>query len=95
VTPKGTQPGASRSTHLSEHAADPDRHVEGSTRYTPPKAKYSDESPPWYPFLVFGLLGIGALTIMMRYFVWDDTNLPVAVGLAFLLAGLWAATRWK
>jgi Cell division protein CrgA len=90
VTPKGTKPG-----HLSEHAADPDRHVEGSTRYTPPKAKYEDESPPWYPYLVFGLLGAGGITILTRYLVWNDSNLPVAIGLVLLLAGLWAATRWK
>jgi hypothetical protein len=69
--------------------------VEGSTRYTPPKAKYSDESPPWYPFLVFGLLGLGALIIMSRYVIWDDTNIPVLVGLGVMLGGLWAATRWK
>lgn len=90
MTPKGTKPG-----HLSEHAAAPDRQVEGSTRYTPPKSKYSDESPPWFPFLVFGLLGAGGLTIVLRYLVWEDTNIPVAVGLALLLGGLWAATKWK
>lgn len=40
------------------------------------------------------LLGLGALTILLRYLVWPDTNLPVLFGLGFLLGGLWLATKW-
>ena len=42
----------------------------------------------------FILIGLGALCIILRYLVWDDSNLPVLVGLGFLLAGLYTATRW-
>ncbi len=40
------------------------------------------------------LLVLGAITIMLRYIVWQDTNLPVLVGLVFLLGGLYTATKW-
>jgi hypothetical protein len=40
------------------------------------------------------LIGAGGLTIVLRYLVWQDSNIPVLVGLAFLLAGLYTATRW-
>jgi hypothetical protein len=43
---------------------------------------------------MFVLLGLGALTILLRYIVWQDTNIPVLVGLAFLLGGLYTATKW-
>ena len=40
------------------------------------------------------LLALGLITIMLRYIVWQDTNIPVLVGLVFLLGGLYTATRW-
>ncbi len=46
------------------------------------------------PILMFVLLGLGALTILLRYIVWQDTNVPVLVGLGFLLGGLYTATKW-
>jgi LPXTG-motif cell wall-anchored protein len=44
---------------------------------------------------MLALLGIGVLSILSRYVIWDTTNTPVLVGLAFLLAGLWVATKWR
>ena len=41
------------------------------------------------------LLAIGVLSILSRYVIWDTTNTPVLVGLGFLLAGLWVATKWR
>jgi hypothetical protein len=46
------------------------------------------------PILMFVLLGLGALTILLRYIVWQDTNIPVLIGLGFLLGGLYTATKW-
>ena len=94
VTPKGTRPGESNrlATHGSGHAAD--RAVEASTRYTPPVPKEMLESPRWVPILMAVLIGLGVLTIMLRYVIWQDTNMPVLFGLGFLLAGLYTATKW-
>jgi hypothetical protein len=43
---------------------------------------------------MFILIGLGGLIILLRYLVWPDSNLPVLVGLALLLAGLYTATKW-
>ena len=45
--------------------------------------------------LVF--IGLGVLCILSRYMIpaFADTNLPVLVGLGFLLAGLFTATKWR
>ena len=40
------------------------------------------------------LIGIGVFIIFLRYVIWQDTNLPVLFGLAFLLGGLYTATKW-
>ena len=53
------------------------------------------ESPRWVPILMAVLIGLGALTILLRYIVWTDSNLPVLIGLGFLLAGLYTATKWR
>jgi hypothetical protein len=47
------------------------------------------------PILMIALLAIGVLCILSRYLIWDNTNTPVLVGLGFLLAGLWVATKWR
>ena len=52
------------------------------------------ESPAWVPILMLVLIGIGVLIILLRYVLWQDTNLPVLFGLGFLLAGLYTATKW-
>jgi Cell division protein CrgA len=92
VTPKGTRPGE-HSTLAS--AARTDTGIAASSRYTPPTARELEESPRWVPILMTIFLVLGALTILLRYLVWSDTNLPVLFGLGFLLAGLWTATKWR
>jgi hypothetical protein len=94
VTPKGTKPGeqSNRAVASDERAG---HDVEASSRYTPKRASYEDESPRWVPILMFVLLGLGALTIFLRYVVWQDTNWPVLIGLGFMLGGLWTATKWR
>ena len=97
VTPKGSRPGEPRlASHGHEHSHGTDRtDIESSSRYTPPVSREQIESPRWLPILMFSLLGIGGITIMLRYIVWTDSNTPVFIGLAFLLGGLWVATKWE
>ena len=91
VTPKGTRPGeSSPAARPSTQAGS----VAASTRYTPPVAREEIESPRWVPILMAVLIGLGALVIILRYLVWDDSNLPVLIGLVFLLGGLYTATKW-
>jgi hypothetical protein len=54
-----------------------------------------NESPRWVPILMAVLIGLGAITILLRYLVWTDSNLPVLFGLIFLLGGLYTATKWR
>jgi hypothetical protein len=69
--------------------------VSSSSRYTPPIPQEMRESPRWLPILMGALIVLGAVTILLRYLVWQDTNWPVVAGLGFMLAGLWLATRWE
>jgi hypothetical protein len=73
----------------------PGHPVTPSRRYTPPVDKHGQESPPWVPALMLGLFVVGALAIMSRYLIWEDTNIPMLVGLACLLGGLYTATKWR
>ena len=91
VTPKGTRPGQAGA--LSREATTTP--VGESSRYTPPHASSFDESPRWVPILMAVLIGIAVLLIILRYIIWQDSNLPVVIGLGFLLGGLFVATKWK
>jgi hypothetical protein len=91
VTAKGTRPGdAPRSSSGGGSSSG----VAASTRYTPPTPLSVRESPKWVPILMAVLVGLGLVVILLRYLVWQDSNLPVVIGLAFLLAGLYTATKW-
>ncbi len=96
VTPKGTKPGQVTTNvgSMAKEAAHHDSSVTASSRYTPPTPKEFYESPKWIPILMGVLLVLGLLAILSRYVIWDDTNLPVLIGLGFMLAGLWTATKW-
>jgi hypothetical protein len=91
VTPKGTRPGESSPAARPSTSAGS---VAASTRYTPPVTREEKESPRWVPILMAVLIGLGALVIILRYLVWDDSNIPVLVGLVLLLGGLYTATKW-
>ena len=41
-----------------------------------------------------GLFVVGALLIMARYLFWDS-QIPMVVGMACLLGGLYTATKWR
>jgi len=92
VTPKGTRPG--EAPRSAATGASPAGGVAASTRYTPPIAREELESPKWVPILMAVLIALGAITIILRYLVWQDSNIPVLVGLVFLLGGLYTATKW-
>ncbi len=93
VTPKGTKPG--QTSAIAREAKHTSHGIEQSSRYTPPTPKEFYESPAWVPILMIVLIGLGVVSIILRYVVWDDTNTPVLVGLGFLLAGLFTATKWR
>ena len=98
TTPSGTRPAdtprSASTTAVGEHGDGATHHYE-SGRYTAPIARSQKESPPWVPALMLGLLVVGALLIMLRYLVWDDTNLPMVLGMACLLGGLYTGTKWR
>ena len=37
----------------------------------------------------------GGLMIMARYLIFTDSNIPTLIGLAMILGGLYAATKWR
>ena len=92
VTPKGTRPGQASVAQESHTQAGV---VSSSSRYTPPNPRDMSESPRWVPVLMMVLIAIAVAAILLRYLVWTDSNLPVVIGLGFLLAGLFVATKWK
>ena len=95
MTPKGTKVG--HVTSMAKEAPHHDSSIDRSSRYTPPTPKEFYESPRWVPIMMMVFIGIGALAIISRYLVpaFENTNTPVLVGLVFMLAGLFTATKWK
>ncbi len=91
VTPKGTQPGDRRaaSPATDEHG------VAASSRYTPKATRRQRIPPAWIPVIMLVLLIGGGLLIMARYLVFTGSNWPTLVGLAMILGGLYAATKWQ
>ena len=98
VTPAGTRPTdkrtATSATKSSSADHDTGAHHYESGRYTAPIPKYARESPKWLPILMLGLFVVGGLLIMARYLFWDE-QLPMLIGMACLLAGLYTATKWR
>jgi hypothetical protein len=103
VTPKGTKPG--QAGPLPTASAPPitdDRRAHrantASSRYTPPIPRSVKQSPPWVPFLMFGLLIIGALMIVLNYLELlpgAATNWYLLGGLFAILAGIVVATQYR
>lgn len=94
VTPKGgpTRAGSPRSkVHHDE-----DDHA--SSRYTPPTPRGAKSSPPWWPVLLFGLLGLGMLIIIVNYLgVLPGTpnNWSLLPALALITGGMVAAMNYR
>lgn len=91
VTPKGgAVPRASAGRSVSSMGS-------SSGRYTPPSAAVKIKpSGRWVPYTVFGLLGLGLLTIVVNY-MRDDaaSNWVIFLGLGFILSGIMVATQWR
>ncbi len=69
--------------------------VEKSSRYQPPIPKYVKESPRWVPIMMFALLGLGLLVIIGYYLISPMRHQYfLLAGLAFILGGLYTATKW-
>ncbi len=99
VTPKGGPVKGATKGSTANHAHSPDGHdAPGSTRYTPPSAKYADmPSPMWVPVLMFALLGIGAVVIVGNYarLFGDPSNVYLVAGLGCILGGIITATNYR
>jgi hypothetical protein len=82
---------------MAKEAPHHESSIAKSSRYTPPTPKEYYESPRWVPILMGVFLALGALAIILRYVVpaFENTNTPVLIGLGFMLAGLFTATKWK
>jgi hypothetical protein len=67
-----------------------------SGRYTPPIPKEKKVSPPWYPFVILGLLLGGALVIVLDYVLqFSNGTWFLLLGLALILVGVVLATRYR
>jgi hypothetical protein len=93
VTPKGTQPGATKPTNPDHNESG----VSASSRYTPPVPQYVKQSPQWVPILMFALFIVGALVILLYYLgavPGGRSNLYLVAGLLCVLGGLYTATKY-
>ena len=80
VTPKGTRPANENPVAASAHSYTPSGKI----------------SPPWVAPLMFGLLGFGALMIILNYvdlLPGGTSNWYLLGGLAMILAGIVTATQ--
>ena len=98
VTPKGgAKAGSGDSKHHLPHLGHHESGVQASTRYTPPVPQYKKHSAPWVPYVMFALLGLGALVILLYYLgavPGGRSNWYLAVGLSGVLGGLFTATKY-
>ncbi|MEQ8841666.1 MAG: cell division protein CrgA [Acidimicrobiales bacterium] len=74
-------------------------HPEG---YTPETVSHTGHeglppSPMWVPVLMFGLLGLGVVTILLNYVgsIWETSNGILLLGLGMILAGIITATQYR
>ena len=64
----------------------------------PPPRKKPRKSPPWYAFVVLGLIGLGIAMIVLNYMdiIPGGTQQHwLWIGLAVIAAGFAAATQWR
>lgn len=69
--------------------------VAATSRTTPKGAKADKESPPWWPWMLLGLIVAGGAVIMVRYLAYPDTGWLTVIGLVCILAALYLATLWR
>ena len=91
VTPKGTRPDERQTRHGVTEAG-----PATSSRYTPPIPVSEKVSPAWVAPTMFGLLGLGCLTIIVNYLdllPGGTDNWYLFLGLGLILGGIITATR--
>ena len=93
VTPKSRTSGnpAARAKSAPSEAT-------ATGRYTPPDhSRAKLPSPWWVPALMFGLLGLGALIIVLNYLggLGSVSNVKLVIGLVLILGGIIAATQYR
>lgn len=52
-------------------------------------------SPRWYVWTMFGLMGAGVITVLLRYVVFTSNNLVLIGGLTALAAGFLMTTSYR
>ena len=94
VTPKGTRPDERQARRDGAESGGSGPGV--SSRYTPPIPVSEKVSPPWVAPTMFGLLGVGCLTIIVNYLdllPGGTNNWYLFLGLGLILGGIITATR--
>ncbi len=87
--PSGKQRGGGRVTQSPKKKA--------AGRYTAPIPKKVRQSPPWYPYVLIGLLVVGLIVIIGNYaaFMPGGTHTYyLVIGIAAIVAGLVMATTY-
>lgn len=98
VTPKGGASTAKRSGTPRPSASHGKTEEHASGRYTPPIPQSAKSSPPWWPVLMFGLLGLGMLIIILDYsgvLPGTPNNWMLLPSLACISGGLFAAMNYR
>lgn len=95
VTPKGGH-RAPRQSH--SHPDEPTDWAAETSRYTAPAPSGAKASPPWWPVLLFGLLGLGIVLIIVNYaglLPGTPNNWMLLPALACIAGGLFAAMSYR
>jgi hypothetical protein len=98
VTPKGGHTGAKRSGSPRSSVGHDKFDEHTSSRYTPPTPRSAKSSPPWWPVLLFGLLGLGMLIIILDYtglLPGTPNNWLLLPALVCISGGLLAAMNYR
>jgi hypothetical protein len=70
----------------------------GGGRYTPPIPRTVRRSPPWYPWVLLGLLIVGVAAIILNYTYlapWSPNSGYLVGGILAILAAALMATRYR
>lgn len=93
--------GKANATDRAREAAEKRPGYQTSGRYTPPqpvKVSLTEGTRPWVPYVMFGLFGIGLLSIILNYvslLPGAPSNWYLLGGLISITGGFMAATQLK
>lgn len=95
VTPKGTQPGGTRSARPTVTRA---ASATPSGRYTAPVRSEYESSGWWVPVIMLTFFGLGVICILLNYLSVlpsSPSNWYLLGGLGLIVLGFIAATRYR